>query len=383
MNKNDQQIKRYQIAKVYRRDQPAITRGRLREFYQCDFDIAGTYDPMIPDAEILRIIVEVFQAFELDVTIKLNHRKILDGLFVASGVLKDKIRPASSSVDKLDRLSWAEVKKEMVEEKGLSDEVANEVGKYVLRSGTVREMIETLKSDQGLNPNESFKAGLEDTNLLVSYLEVLEVVDKVSFDLSLARGLDYYTGLIYEVIPNTDGAHSQVGSIAAGGRYDNLVGMYVNQPVPCVGISFGIDRICTLLDARREKMSDSGVARKTDVYIMTFGGKDGLLLERLKVARELWSVGIQTEFTAKVKLRRHQQFDASKKSVITIILGQDELESGQVRLKVVSANAKDTLQTVDKDKGTVMKDRRELMPREKLVEEVQRRLSALVDRSKW
>jgi histidyl-tRNA synthetase len=383
MNKNNQQIKRYQIAKVYRRDQPAIARGRLREFYQCDFDIAGTYDPMIPDAEILSIIVEVFQAFNLNVAIKLNHRKILDGLFVASGVPKDKVRPVSSSVDKLDKLSWAEVKKEMVEEKGLSDEVANEVGKYVLRSSTLREMIETLKSDQGLDGNESVKAGLGDMGLLLSYLEVLEVADNVSFDVSLARGLDYYTGLIYGVIPNIGGTHSQVGSIAAGGRYDNLVGMYGKQSVPCVGISFGIDRIYTLLDARREKKIGSDLAHETDVYIMALGGKDGLLLERLKVARELWNVGIQTEFTAKVKPRKQQQLDASKNSVITIILGQDELESGQVRLKAVSANTKDTLHTTGKDRDTVKKDSGELIPREKLVEEVQKRLSALVDRSKW
>ncbi|KAI1294503.1 putative histidyl-tRNA synthetase [Xylaria venustula] len=373
MHTNVKQIKRYQIAKVYRRDQPAIARGRLREFYQCDFDIAGTYDPMLPDAEIIRIIVEVFQAFDLNVNIKLNHRQILDGLFAASGVSKDKIRLVSSSVDKLDKLSWMEVKKEMVEEKGLSDEVADKVGQHVQRSGTLREMIETLQSDEGLNSNDSIKSGLNDMNLLASYLEALDVSDKVSFDLSLARGLDYYTGLIYEVIPNIDGSPSQVGSIAAGGRYDDLVGMYGKQPVPCVGVSFGIDRIYTLLDSQRK--SDFDLKHETDVYIMALGGKDfdGLILERLKVARELWDVGIQTEFTAKVKPRRQQQLTASDNSRIAVILGQDEVESGQVRLKVGSASNKDTDQ----------KDRGELIPRENLVEEVQKRLSTLAIRSEW
>jgi histidyl-tRNA synthetase len=212
----------------------------------------------------------------------------------------------------------------MVEEKGLSDEVADEVGKYVLRSGTMREVMKTLKSDQRLDANENVRAGLTDIDLLVSYLEALNVADKVSFDLSLARGLDYYTGLIYEVIPDTDGRPTHVGSIAAGGRYDNLVGMYGNQPVSCVGISFRIDRIYTLLDAQREKGGkNSELAHETDVYIMAFGGKDfdGLLLEHLKVARELWDVGIRTEFTAKVKPRPQQQFMASDKSLIVVILG--------------------------------------------------------------
>ncbi|KAI0975380.1 putative histidyl-tRNA synthetase [Xylaria arbuscula] len=374
MHTDVKHIKRYQIAKVYRRDQPAIARGRLREFYQCDFDIAGTYDPMLPDAEIIRIIVEVFQAFKLNVTIKLNHRQILDGLFTASGVPKDKIRLVSSSVDKLDKMSWVEVKKEMVEEKGLSNEVADKVGQHVQRSGTLREMIETLKSDQGLNANDSVKAGLNDMSLLLSYLEALDVSDKVSFDLSLARGLDYYTGLIYEVIPNIGGTTSQVGSIAAGGRYDDLVGMYGKQPVPCVGISFGIDRLYTILEAQGNN-SGSEITHETDVYIMAFGGKDfdGFILERLRVARELWDVGIQTEYTAKVKPRRQQQLTASNHSLIVVILGQDELQSGQVRLKVVSAD----------NKFTDSKDRGEVIPRENLVQEVQRRLSALAARPKW
>ena len=110
MNKQITQIKRYQIAKVYRRDQPTVTRGRLREFYQCDFDVAGVYDPMIPDAEIMRVIVEVFEALELEIAIKINHWRILDGLFAVAGVPADKIRAISSAVDKLDKASWDDVK---------------------------------------------------------------------------------------------------------------------------------------------------------------------------------------------------------------------------------------------------------------------------------
>lgn len=363
MHSNAKQIKRYQIAKVYRRDQPAIARGRLREFYQCDFDIAGVYDPMIPDAEILCIIAEVFEAFQFDVTIKLNHRRILDGLFVTAGVPADKIRLVSSSVDKLDKLPWIEVKKEMVETKGLLVDVADKVGTFVQHSGSLREMIETVKSNGELYVNEDVKAGVNDMQLLLSYLEAMGVADKVSFDLSLARGLDYYSGLIFEVIPTMKGS-SQVGSIAAGGRYDGLVGMYGKQPIPCVGISFGVDRIFTLLDAQRKKKSTSELDHETDVYIMAFGGKDsnGFILERMAIARELWNAGIRAEFTAKVKPRVQQQFTASNRARLTVIVGEEEMEGGHVRLRSASASDKD------------QKDRGELVPRDKLVEEVQKQL---------
>lgn len=350
---NVTQVKRYQIAKVYRRDQPA--RGRLREFYQCDFDIAGSYDPMIPDAEILRIITEVFEALQLGITIKINHRRILDGLFAVAGVPKDKIRPVSSAVDKLDKISWADVKKEMVQEKRLSDEVADRIGEYVKHSGGMREMLLFLKENPAFLANPDVKAGLDDMELLVSYLEALSVVDKVSFDLSLARGLDYYTSLIYEVIcktttgapdkegkptsnqrANGDGESSHVGSIAAGGRYDNLVGMYGKQTIPCVGISFGVDRIFTILKSRREREEPLPTSR-VDVYVMALGGKDfdGLLLERLSVTSQLWDAGIRAEFTAKVKPRLPQQFKAASDVPLAVILGQDELVAGKVRLKLL------------------------------------------------
>ncbi|KAL9105852.1 MAG: hypothetical protein Q9227_009015 [Pyrenula ochraceoflavens] len=369
MNANVKQIKRYQIAKVYRRDQPAIARGRLREFYQCDFDIAGTYDAMIPDAEILRIIVEVFKALQMDITIKINHRMILDGLFAVAGVPDAKIRTISSAVDKLDKSPWTDVKKEMVEEKGLSDEVADRIGEYVRRSGGMREMLETLKSDSVLCANEKVKEGLKDFGLLVSYLEAMDVVDKVSFDLSLARGLDYYTGLIYEVIPQTTNQPTQVGSIAAGGRYDNLVGMFGKKPVPCVGISFGVDRIFTILDARRKK-STSELSREVDVYIMAFGGKDwnGLLLERMAVARQLWDAGIRAEFSAKEKPKPLQQFNASDDVPVGIMLGEEELANNQVRIKVTKGTG---------DKESVQKDRGRLVSRDQMVEEVKKLLSTI------
>jgi histidyl-tRNA synthetase len=369
MRSDVQHIKRYQIAKVYRRDQPAISRGRLREFYQCDFDIAGVYDPMIPDAEILCIIAEVFDAFKIGIAVKLNHRKILDGLFEMAGVPKDKIRAASSAVDKLDKALWDEVRKELLE-KGLSDEIADRIGGYVQQSGSMREMLEKLGLDAELTANESLIAGVADMKLLASYLEAMDVIDKVSFDLSLARGLDYYTGLIYEVVVDGTGQPTQVGSIAAGGRYDDLVGMYGRRPLPCVGISFGVDRIFTLLDAQRKKKKSGGsdLGGQAEVYIMAFGGKefDGLLLERMRVTRQLWAAGIRAEFTAKVKPKPLQQFNASEGVPVAVMLGQDELEAGQVRVKCLHVG----------DKNAAQKDKGQLVPRENLVEEVRKLLAS-------
>ncbi|KAH7316642.1 histidyl-tRNA synthetase-like protein [Stachybotrys elegans] len=335
-------MKRYQIAKVYRRDNPSIARGRLREFFQCDFDTVGEYDTMIPDSEILCIAVEVFESLGMadDITIKLNHRKILDGLFRVAGVPEDKIRPISSAVDKLDKAPWAEVKKEMVEEKGLDEAVADKIGEYVKHSGGP-ELIELLRKDTEAMANENVEAGLKEMSLLFDYLKAYDITSKVSFDLSLARGLDYYTGLIYEVVtklPPDAKAHdeeSRIGSIAAGGRYDNLVGMFGKRQIPCVGISFGVDRIFTILKTRQEK--EKQAARKADVYIMAFGGKgfDGLLAERMAIARMLWKEGIRTEFSAKVKPKLPQQFKAAETNDIplAVILGEGEVAEGKLRLK--------------------------------------------------
>lgn len=400
MNTDIKQLKRFQIAKVYRRDQPAVAKGRMREFYQCDFDIAGIYDPMIPDAEILRIIVEVFTALEFDnFTIKVNHRKVLDGLFQVAGVPQDKIRSISSAVDKLDKMPWSEVKKEMLE-KGLADEVADTIGEYVKHKGG-KDIISLLQQDKKLSENEFGKKGIEDMSLLFTYLEAFGVTDRVSFDLSLARGLDYYTGVIYEVV--TEGsapavapvvvpvielaAHAAaasesasaaesaapaparkktakkkasedddrsddptvgVGSIAAGGRYDDLVGMFSGKgdkgQIPCVGISFGVDRIFSIMSARqkRQAAAEQVAARQNevDVYVMAFGGgKDftGLLPERISVARQLWDAGVKAEFSAKVKPKLQNQFKVAEDGGVplAVILGEDELAQGKVKLKVM------------------------------------------------
>lgn len=367
MNPQIQNIKRYHIAKVYRRDQPAMTKGRMREFYQCDFDIAGVYDPMLPDAEILRITTEILDGLDLgNYTIKINHRKILDGLFEVCGVPLDKIRQISSAVDKLDKMTWDDVRKEMTEEKGLAPEVADKIGQYVVKKGG-RELLTELQNIEVLTQNTAFAQGLADMALLIDYLEIFNVMPRLSFDLSLARGLDYYTGVIYEVVteasappagksaakkrgpkppskddhdPDADRSNDDtvgVGSIAAGGRYDELVGMFSNSAkgrIPCVGISFGVDRIFSIAKAR---IAEDVRGNEVDVYVMAFGGKGftGLVKERMNVCKTLWDAGIKAEFFYKVKPKLPQQFASAERNGVpyAVVLGEDELAAGMVKIK--------------------------------------------------
>ena len=311
------------IAKVYRRDTPAVKKGRMREFYQCDYDVAGTYDPMLPEAEILRIICEIFQGlgWKEDFSIKLNHRAILDGTFAVCGVPEEKTRAISSAVDKLDKSPWEQVRREMVEEKGLPEEIADRIWSFVQKKGG-KDVIDYLRSEEIVKANEKMMKGIEDMETLLTYLEVFGISDKVEFNLALARGLDYYTGAIYEVVtsessgtaPKTSDKRSKslefdedrsndpslgVGSIAAGGRYDGLVSMFSGKSqIPCAGISFGVDRIFSITKARMEAENVAAAVRSTevDVYVMALGFSKtftGLVKERMQVCRTLWDAGIK------------------------------------------------------------------------------------------
>ncbi|XP_028316173.1 histidine--tRNA ligase isoform X2 [Gouania willdenowi] len=345
-------IKRYHIAKVYRRDNPAMTRGRYREFYQCDFDIAGQYDAMIPDAECLKIVHEILSELELgDFRIKVNDRRILDGMFAVCGVPDDKFRTICSTVDKLDKMSWEEVKKEMVGEKGLSEDVADQIGVYVAMQGGM-DLAESLLQDQRLCGNKQANAGLQDIKQLFSYLQILRVTDKVVFDLSLARGLDYYTGIIYEAVltqagvvavppegqNNAAGESVSVGSVAGGGRYDGLVGMFdpKGRKVPCVGVSIGIERIFSIMEQKAEASAEK--IRTTEVQVMVASAQKNLLEERLKLVTELWNAGIKAELMYKKNPKLLSQLQHCEESGIPLvaILGEQELKDGVVKLRVVA-----------------------------------------------
>lgn len=369
-------IKRYHVAKVYRRDQPAMTKGRMREFYQCDFDVAGVYDPMVPDAEMLAIVTEGLSGLGItDFKIKLNHRKVLDGIFEACGVAADDVRKVLLAVDKLDKLPWDAVKKEMVEEKGQPEAVADKIGELVMHKGTIAEICEFL----GLVDNDTVRQGVADMRILAQYTQAFGIDPYISFDLSLARGLDYYTGLIYEVVTadlappanalelkekakkdkkkkkDDDDAleYVGVGSIAAGGRYDNLVGMFSNgKLIPCVGISFGVERLFSIIKARIAKQIDQVSASHTQVYVMAFGGGEGwtgFLPERMAVVNQLWKGGIDAEYLYKAKANPPKQFTAAEKAgaQVAVILGKEEYPEGKIRLKVLNQGESNEGELID------------------------------------
>jgi len=334
-------IKRYHMAKVYRRDNPSILRGRLREFYQCDFDIAGEYDAMIPDAECVKIVNEILTAVDVGkFVIKVNHRKILDGIFEVCGVATDMFRCICSAVDKLDKSPWEEVRREMVDEKGLSGEAADRIGEFVQMSGG-QELVDKLLTSK-LAESPTAKAGLEDMRLLLSYCKLYTCSEVVSFDLSLARGLDYYTGVIYEAVllggPET-GEEIAVGSVAGGGRYDGLVGMFdpKGRSVPCVGVSIGIERLFSIMEANMAKQSNNKI-RTVDTQVYIISAQKNLVEERMKLITELWDADIRTEQSYKKnpKMLTQLQYCEEQGIPLAVVLGESEIAKGVVKVRSVS-----------------------------------------------
>ena len=274
-------IKRYHIGKVYRRDNPQMSRGRYREFYQCDFDIAGpNYGKMIPEADVIKVVVEILTQLPVGgFNIKLNHRLLLDSIVTISGISDDKYRAVCSSVDKLDKEEWETVKKELIE-KGITDEQCEKLWSFVQLKDKPKVLLEKLKANTELMSNEKGKTALDEMGILFDYLEITKTDKYCTFDLSLARGLDYYTGLIYEtVLTDTD----KVGSISGGGRYDNLVGMFSGKQIPAVGVSIGIERIFNILE---EKYKDSPDIRSVETEVLVAGIGKNLTKERFRVINE-------------------------------------------------------------------------------------------------
>ncbi len=326
-------IKRYHIAKVYRRDQPQLSRGRYREFYQCDFDIAGNYAPMVADAEAITIATEILT--ELPVgkfQVKLNHRCLLDAIFEICGVPAEKFRPICSAVDKLDKAPWEEVCREMVEEKGLSVDVAEKIGKFVLNADEPMALWKRFTEEKIFGDHKVANEALASMKSLFDYLEAMGSIQHVSFDMSLARGLDYYTGVIYEMVI-MEGT-TRVGSIAAGGRYDNLVGMFSvsNTQTPCVGVSIGIERVFTIIE---KKAIEKKLMGQSDIqaFIASIGGNT--LAHRMKIARELWAIDVPAEYSPKENPKLKPQMDECLERGIPymIVFGEDEIAKGVVNLK--------------------------------------------------
>ena len=342
-------IKRYHIGKVYRRDNPQMSRGRYREFYQCDFDIAGpNYGKMIPEADVIKVVVEILTQLPVGgFNIKLNHRLLLDAIVNLSGIKDDLYKTVCSSVDKLDKEEWATVKKELLE-KGINEEQSDKLWSFVQLKDKPKVLLEKLKANNELQSNQKGKTALEEMGILFDYLENLGIDKYCTFDLSLARGLDYYTGLIYEtVLTDTD----KVGSISGGGRYDNLVGMFSGKQIPAVGVSIGIERIFNILE---EKYKDSPDIRscETEVFVAVIG--KNLTKERFKVLNDLWDYGIKYEILYNENLRMDKQMDytINNKIPFIVFIGENELKENKLKIKCMA-------------NGTEI-----MVEREKLVEEI-------------
>lgn len=324
---------------------------------------------MIPDAECVRVVAEALSCLDLgSFVIKLNHRCLLDGIFAACGVPQDKFRSVCSSVDKLDKSPWEEVRKEIVEEKQLDGAIADKIGEYVSKRGDAR-LVEELRNDQVLMKQASAKQGLEAMELLLKYCDIYRISDKVLFDLSLARGLDYYTGLIYEAVLTCNylQTHSfiavfqismfspkfqhffvsfpfeftadncEVGSLAGGGRYDNLVGMFdtKKKTVPCVGVSLGVERIFSVLESRLANKGEKTRTTEVQVYVAT--AQKNLHEERMRLLTDLWEAGIKAEQSYKKSPKILAQLQHCEDSGIpyAIIIGEGELARGEVTLREV------------------------------------------------
>ncbi|KAI3980664.1 hypothetical protein MKX01_025229 [Papaver californicum] len=317
------------FARYVAMDNPS--KGRFREFYQCDFDIIGQYCAiMVPDFEVVKVLTELLDELNIgDYEIKLNHRKLLDAMLEICGVPPEKFGTICSSIDKLDKLPFEpNIKKEMVEEKGLTAEVADKIGALVKKCGPPLELLSEFKQDN-------------------------QCIEKVVLDLSLARGLDYYTGVIFEAVLKG----SKVGSIAAGGRYDNLIGMFGMNQVPAVGVSLGIERVFYIMEQQLKNDANHSIrATETEVLVSIFGDDKR---QAVKLASELWGAKIKAEYMVDKNVRKHMKQANDSRILLMVIVGDQERRANQVRIKDMQAH------------------KEELVDRDSVVEEVQRRLNLL------
>jgi len=338
-------LKRFHIGKVYRRDNPQMSKGRFREFFQCDFDIAGgNYGLMIPDAEVIKIVAEILSQLPIgNFNIKINHRVLLDSIVEISGISNDKYRAVCSSIDKLDKEPWEKVKEELIQNKGVTEEQAEKLKTFVVLKDKPKALLDKLVTIKDLTENEKGKKALDEMAVLIDYLQILEVEKYCTFDLSLARGLDYYTGLIYEtVLTDTD----EVGSISGGGRFDNLIGMFSGKQIPAVGVSIGIERIFNILE-KHYKNDDSLRSTFTDVLVCAAG--KNLTKERYKIVNELWDNGINAEILYNENPRMDKQLDYGLKNKIPflVFIGENELKENKIKIKCL-ANSQEMV--IDREK---------------------------------
>lgn len=312
-------FKRYQIQPVWRADRPQ--KGRYREFYQCDGDVVGS-DSLINEVELIQIMDEVFHRFGIRVCIKMNNRKILSGIAEILGAA-DKIVDITVAIDKLDKIGLEKVNEEL-REKGLSEEAISKLQPVIMLSGTNREKIASLK--EILATSETGMKGIAEMEFILDRIEKLALRAELELDLTLARGLNYYTGAIFEV----KALDVQIGSITGGGRYDNLTGVFGMEGVSGVGISFGADRIFDVLNQLDLYPKDA--LQTTQLLFVNFGEKEEAYL--LPLVAQVRAAGIRTElYPESAKMKKQMSYADTKKIPYVAIVGETEMTEGKINVK--------------------------------------------------
>jgi histidyl-tRNA synthetase len=312
-------FKRYQIQPVWRADRPQ--RGRYREFYQCDADVVGS-DSLLNEVELMQIVDTVFSRFGVRVCIKINNRKILSGIAEVIGEA-DKIVDITVAIDKLDKIGLENVNAEL-REKGISDEAIEKLQPIILLSGSNTEKLATLR--QVLNGSETGQKGIEETAFILNTLADMGLKNELELDLTLARGLNYYTGAIFEV----KALDVQIGSITGGGRYDNLTGVFGMPGISGVGISFGADRIFDVLN--QLDLYPKEAVNGTKLLFINFGEKEAAYC--LPILQKVRAAGVSAEiFPDSVKMKKQMAYANAHEIPFVALVGENEMQEGKVTLK--------------------------------------------------
>ncbi|ADY36418.1 Histidyl-tRNA synthetase [Phocaeicola salanitronis DSM 18170] len=312
-------FKRFQIQPVWRADRPQ--KGRYREFYQCDADVVGS-DSLLNEVELVQMLDTVFCKFGIRVAIKINNRKILSGIAEIIGEA-DKITDITVAIDKLDKIGLENVNAELAS-KGIPQESIAKLQPIILLSGTNQEKLATLK--QTLALSETGMKGVEESEFILNTIAGLGIRSEVELDLTLARGLNYYTGAIFEV----KALDVQIGSISGGGRYDNLTGIFGLPGVSGVGISFGADRIYDVLNQLDLYPKDASAS--TQVLFVNFGSAETAYV--LPILAKVREAGIRAEiFPDASKMKKQMSYANAKAIPFVAIAGENEMQEGKLTLK--------------------------------------------------
>ena len=312
-------FKRYQIQPVWRADRPQ--KGRYREFYQCDADVVGS-NSLLNEVELVQMIDRVYGKFGIRVSIKINNRKILTGIAEIIGEA-DKIVDITVAIDKLDKIGLDNVNAEL-ESKGIPQEAIEKLQPIIMLSGTNEEKLETLKTV--LAGSETGLKGVEESEFILKTVASLGVKSEVELDLTLARGLNYYTGAIFEV----KALDVQIGSISGGGRYDNLTGVFGMSGMSGVGISFGADRIYDVLN--QLDLYPKEAVNATQLLFVNFGDKEAAYC--LPVLSQARDAGIRAEiYPDSAKMKKQMSYANDKNIPFVAIVGENEMNEGKLTLK--------------------------------------------------